>query len=140
MNPQDFANPAWVTLAYIGLYYLFMIHIMRTKVRLAAEYKARGEKFDRYFNKDRELLAADRNQLNMLEHMPVFLVLMWLNAFIVAPDQAAFLGAFYTLVRAMYPFALGRRLGRNIPLRILLFTFTGYVVLIVFAVQIAMAL
>ncbi|MFT6233578.1 MAG: hypothetical protein ACJAZO_004099, partial [Myxococcota bacterium] len=53
----------------------FQIRGLRTKSRLVAGYQSRGEKFDRYFGQDREMLASDRTQLNMLEHMPVFLAL-----------------------------------------------------------------
>ena len=140
MEPSHFAGPAWVTLAYVGVYYLFMVNLMRTKMRLHREYNARGDKLDRYFSQDRELLAADRTQLNMLEHMPVFLVLMWLHAFVVDPTEAAILGGIYTGSRALYPILLSRRLGRDIPLRVLAITFTGYGVLTVFAVRIAVDL
>jgi uncharacterized membrane protein YecN with MAPEG domain len=134
------AGPAWVTLAYVGVYYAFMSNLLRVKLRLHGQYKERGEKFDRYFGQDREMLAADRIQLNMLEHMPIFLVLLWLHAFVVSSPEATLLGGIYTGSRALYPLLLGTRLGRNIPLRILLVTFTGYIVLALFAVRIASSL
>jgi hypothetical protein len=57
------------------VYDWFQIRALRTKSRLVAGYQSRGEKFDRYFGQDREMLASDRTQLNRLEHMPVFLAL-----------------------------------------------------------------
>lgn len=122
-------GPIWVTLIYLGLYYVFMSHIARTKIRLMKSYKERGEKFDRYTGGDPEMLAADRIQLNMLEHMPVFLVALWLHAFFVSPVSATWAGGAYTLLRAAYPFVLGNRLGRGIPLRVLMVTFPGYGIL-----------
>ena len=134
------AGPAWVTLAYVGIYYAFMTHLMQVKLRLHREYKARGETFDRYFGQDRELLAADRVQLYMLEHMPVFLVLLWLHALVVSGTEAAILGGIYTASRALYPVLLRGRLGRDVPTRILPITFTGYLILLIFGCRIAMSL
>lgn len=125
-------GPLTVTLVYIALYYGFQIHQMRVKFRLEAAYKARGEKFDRYFGQDREMLAADRIQLNMLEHMPPFLALLWLNAIYVSPTSATIAGAVYTAARLAYPFLMGGRLGRSIRAQILVATGTGYLVLAYF--------
>jgi len=140
VSSVDITGPAWVTLAYIGLYYVFITHGLRVKLRLKREYEERGEKFDRYFGQDREMLASDRIQLNMLEQMPPFLVLLWLHAFIVSSGEAAILGGVYTATRAVYPFMLRGRLGRNVPLRLLSVTFTGYAILAVFGVRIAIHL
>jgi hypothetical protein len=125
-NVASAAGPIWVTLIYLALYYVFMSHIARTKIRLVKSYRERGEKFDRYAGGDPEMLAADRIQLNMLEHMPVFLVALWLHAFFVSPVSATWAGGAYTLLRAVYPFVLGNRLGRGLPLRVLMVTFPGY--------------
>lgn len=132
--------PAWVTLAYLGLYYAFMLQVSRTRFRLHAAYRARGEKFDRYYSQDREMLAADRTQLNMLEHMPVFLTLMWLHALTVSSAEAAILGGIYTASRAFYPLLVRGRIGRDIPARILFVTATGYLILLAFSVRIVLAL
>ena len=134
------AGPAWVTLAYVGIYYAFMTNVLRIKVRLHFRYKADGEAFDRYHTRDREMLAADRTQLNMLEHMPIFLTLLWLHAFVVSSYEATILGGIYTGTRALYPILLGGRMGRQVPARIVPVTLTGYVVLTIFAVRIAMSL
>ncbi len=133
-------GPAWVTLAYVGLYYLFMTNVLRTKVRVGQEYQQRGETFDRYNSRDREMLAADRIQLNMLEHMPAFLLLLWLHAVIVDIDEATIAGGIYVAFRAVYPVVLGKRLGRAVPKRLLFVTFGGYAVLAFLAARIAMKL
>jgi hypothetical protein len=65
--------------------------------------------------------------------MPPFLAFLWLHAMVVGPSSAAVLGWIYVALRASYPFFLGRRLGRIIPQRLLINTFTGYTVLAVLA-------
>lgn len=132
LDIQTYAGPVTVTLAYIALYYAFQIHILRVKNRLKAEYKDRGEKFDRYFGQDRHMLAADRSQLNMLEHMPGFLVLLWLNALFVGPFGATVAGGIYVAARSTYPLWMGARLGRGVQGKILLSTLPGYLVLVYF--------
>ena len=69
----------WVTLAYFGVYYAILLYGLFTKRRVARQCEAAGEKFYRYSKQYPELLAADRMQLNMLEHMPPVLVLLWLR-------------------------------------------------------------
>ena len=120
------AGPVWVTIAYLLLYYAFIGNVARVKVLLIAEAKRNGTKFDRYFGRYPRLLAADRIQLNTLEQMPVFLAALWLHAFVVGPDSATFAGALYVVLRGLYPLLLGLRLGRNMPLRLLLATFPAY--------------
>ena len=129
-----------VTLAYLMLYYVFLLYGLRIKVKLLRECRDRGERFDRYKGDYPELRAADRIQLNTLEHMPPFLVFLWLHALVVGPGSAAVLGWVYVALRASYPFFLGRRLGRNIPLRLLVNTFSGYAVLAALAVWTMVAL
>lgn len=124
-----YAGPLVVTLLYLLLYYAFQIHTLRVKLRLVREYAARGEKFDRYFGQDREMLAADRFQLNTLEHMPPFLVLLWLHAVFVDTTSATVAGAVYLLARACYPLALGARVGRGVRALVLASTVPGYLVL-----------
>ena len=101
--------------------------------RTAAQCRAAGERYDRYASRHPEMLAADRVQLNMLEHMPPFLVLLWLQSLLVSPQSAAVLGGIYLLLRASYPVFLGSTLKRDIPRRLLLNTFAGYAVLTIFA-------
>ena len=131
---------AWVTLAYVGLYYAFQIHGLVTKTRVARAFAARGETFDRYFSQDRELLAADRIQLNTLEHMPVFLILLWLHAVVGDPAEATYAGAAYVALRAAYAMVVGRRMGSRLPKRLYLVTFGAYGVLLFMAVRIGAGL
>ncbi len=138
-DPAPFGGPIAVTLAYILVYYATQVHVLRVKNRLAAEYAARGETFDRYFGQDREMLAADRVQLNMLEHMPPFQVLLWLVAVFVSPFGATVGGSVYVAARAAYPFALGR-VGRRVRPQVMLATVPGYLVLLAFAAALGAAL
>src|SRR5688572_6273431 len=126
MSPRTFAGPLLVTVAYVVAYYLLIANQLRVKTRLRRAYRARGEIFDRYFNTDREMLAADRYVGNMLEHMPAFLVLLWLNAIFVGPRGASFAGAAYVLSRVLYPFMMGPQLGKGVPGRIMFATVIGY--------------
>ena len=126
---ETYTPVIWVTLVYLSLYYVFLLYGLRVKVKVLGECRERGERFDRYKGDYPELRAADRMQLNTLEHMPPFLVLLWLHALVVGPETSAMLGWVYVALRASYPFFLGRRLGRNIPARLLLNTFSGYAVL-----------
>jgi hypothetical protein len=128
MSAPAFAGPLLVTAAYVVVYYLLIGNQALVKTRLRRAYKTRGETFDRYFGADREMLAADRYVGNMLEHMPPFLALLWLNAIFVGPRGASFAGAAYVLSRLVYPLMMGRRLGRGVPTRILFATVVGYVV------------
>lgn len=137
LDPAPFAGPIAVTLVYCLLFYAFMIRQARVRFARAADYASRGEKFDRYFTPDREMLAADRTMLNMLEHMPPFLALLWLDAVFVSPTSATIAGGVYVAARAAYPLLMGGRLGRSVPARILLATVTGYVVLGWFVVSLA---
>ena len=135
MSPRPYVGALLVTVAYVVLYYLLVANQLRVKRRLKREHQARGEKFDRYFNTDREMLAADRLVGNMLEHMPPFLVLLWLDAVFVGPRDATFGGAAYVGCRVVYPFLMGGRLGRGVPTRILFATVVGYAVLTDFGVR-----
>ena len=102
ISARTFAGPLLVTLAYVVVYYALIANQLRVKTRLRRAYRARGETFDRYFNTDREMLAADRYVGNMLEHMPTFLLLLWLNAVFVDPRSASVAGAAYASGFAPY--------------------------------------
>ena len=134
-----FAGPLLVTVAYVLLYYLMIANQLRVRTRLRRAYRARGESFDRYFGNDREMLAADRYVGNMLEHMPTFLLLLWLNAIFVDPLSASVAGAAYVGARILYPFLMGHQLGRSIPTRILFSTVIGYLVIAYFVVRLVVA-
>ncbi len=136
MSPRTFAGPLLVTVAYVIVYYLLIANQLRVKTRLRRAYRARGETFDRYFNTDREMLAADRYVGNMLEHMPAFLALLWLNAIFVGPRGASFAGAAYVLSRLLYPLMMGPQLGRGVPSRIMFATVIGYVAIAYLAARV----
>ena len=128
-DASAYLGPVLVTVAYIALYYAFQVWLLVVKQRVQKAHEARGERFDRYFSQDRELLAADRVQLNTLEHMPPFLLLLWLNAVFVGTFSATIAGAIYVAARALYPSMIGRKLGRGIKASIFLSTAPGYGVL-----------
>jgi len=135
MHPLELptqTGPLLVTLAYLLVYYAIVVNVGRSKIRLSGEYAKRGEKFDRYFGQDREMLAADRFQLNQLEHMPPFLILLWLVAVFVSPVFATVGGSIYVLTRVLYPFMMGSRLGRGVKGSILVATLPSYLVLLSF--------
>lgn len=140
MSPHAFAGPLVVTLVYFGVFYALTANQLRVRTRLRRAYRARGETFDRYFNTDREMLAADRYVGNMLEHMPAFLVLLWLNAMFVGPRGATLAGAAYVACRLLYPFMMGSRLGKGVPARILFATLIGYGVIAYFVGRLVVAL
>ncbi|MCB9674751.1 MAG: MAPEG family protein [Alphaproteobacteria bacterium] len=133
-------GPILVTLAYLLVYYAAILRVAWVKSRLATEYSARGEKFDRYFGQDRHMLAADRAHLNILEQMPPFLVLLWMNAVFVGPNGATIAGGVYVAARAAYPFLIGDRMGRGIRASVLLATGPGYLVLLYFLGALAYAI
>src|SRR5262245_6717328 len=118
LSAHALAGPLLVTVAYVAVYYAMITNQLVVKTRLRREYRARGESFDRYFGADREMLAADRYVGNMLEHMPAFLVLLWLNAIFVGPRGATVAGGAYVFSRLLYPLVMGRRLGKGVPSRI----------------------
>lgn len=136
---RTYVGPLVVTVAYVVVYYAMIVNQLLVRTRLRREYRARGESFDRYFGADREMLAADRWAGNMLEHMPPFLVLLWLNAIFVGPRDATWAGAAYVSSRLIYPFVMGRRLGKGIPSRILFATVLGYLVLAYLLVRVVVA-
>lgn len=133
------AGPVLVTVAYFMLYFAFHMRVLRTKRRLRGEYRTRGEEFDRYYTQDRRMLTADRCVLNMLEHMPPFLWLLWLNAVFVSPLSATVAGTAYVVTRAAYPFLLGPVVGTRLPWRLLAATYTGYVVELYMAAALCVA-
>jgi hypothetical protein len=139
LSPRTFAGPLLVTAAYVVVYYLLISNQLLVRMRLRRAYRARGESFDRYFGADREMLAADRYVGNMLEHMPAFLLLLWLNAIFVGPRGASIAGGAYLLTRLLYPLLMGRRLGRGVPNRIMFATVVGYGVIAYLTVRLVAA-
>jgi hypothetical protein len=139
VSAQTFAGPLLVSVAYVLVYYLMISNQLRVRTRLRRDYRARGETFDRYFNTDREMLAADRYVGNMLEHMPPFMLLLWLNAVFVGPRSASVAGLVYLASRLLYPLMMGRQLGRGVPTRILFATMIGYGVIAYLTLRLAIA-
>lgn len=133
------AGPLLVTIAYFAIYYALHLHVLRTKKRLRNEYEARGVEFDRYYSQDRQMLAADRSVLNMLEHMPPFICLLWLHVVFVGSLGATVAGSVYVATRAAYPFLLGRSVRTRLPSRLLVATYTGYGVLLYLAAALCVA-
>ena len=129
----EFTPVIWVTLIYVLVYYGFMILGLQVKLKIMKQCKSEGKVFDRYSQRYPELLAADRVQLNTLEHMPPFLILMWMQAFTDSPHRAAILGGIYVLLRILYPFFMGSKLKGYVPKRLFLNTFAAYGVLVTMA-------
>ena len=132
-------GPVLVTVVYFAVYYALHLHVLRTKRRLRSEYRANGEEFDRYFSRDRRMLAADRCVLNMLEHMSPFVCLLWLHAAFVSPLSATVAGSSYVATRAAYPLLLGPSMGTQLPSRLLVATYGGYGVLLYLAAALCVA-
>lgn len=132
MDASVYAGPIVVTVLYVLVYYGAIINVAVVKTRLPKEYSERGEKFDRYFGQDRTMLAADRVQLNMLEQMPPFLILLWLNAVFVGTTWSTVVGGIYVASRVLYPVLVGGRMGRGVRMSILAATGPGYLVILAF--------
>ena len=47
LSAKEFVGPSRVTLAYIAVYYSFVIYVAYTKFRVKFKHKAKGKKFDR---------------------------------------------------------------------------------------------
>lgn len=77
--------------------------------------------------------------LNMLEHMPAFLTLFWLNAVFVGTTLVSVLGALYVATRIAYPFLMGPEIPPRLPLRLLVSTYTGYAVMVCLGVMLSLA-
>lgn len=118
-----FRGPVVVTALYFGLWYYLLLSLQRgTKYALLAEYAARGEVFDRYFNQDGRMLAADRAVANTHEQMVPFLLSMWLHAVFVSVSHATILGVVYVVLRALYPLLLGPTVAKTQSKRVFFVT------------------
>ena len=109
MSAVEFKGPILITVGMLLLYYAFLMNILKTRVKLHKNIKE-GKKFDRYLSGDREMLAADRIQLNLLEHMPLFLTLLWLTALFDNVENATCGGTIYLISRVVYPFLMKQNL------------------------------
>lgn len=131
MDATSYSGPILVTTAYFGLWYYLLLGLQRgTKYALRDEYAARGEVFDRYFGQDERMLAADRAVINTQEQMVPFLTSMWMHTVFVSVQTATVLGSAYVVLRAIYPFLLGKSLSKTQSKRV--FAATGPAYLIVF--------
>jgi uncharacterized membrane protein YecN with MAPEG domain len=138
-SARTFAGPLLITTAYVVVYYLLLTDQLCVRMRLRRAYRARGESLDRDFSTDREMLAAARYVGNMVEHMPPFLLLLWLNAIFVDPRSATVAGGAYLVSRVLYPFVMGPGRGKCIPTRVLGGTTIGYVVIAYFVARLVVA-
>ncbi len=143
MNSIDLnvlAGPVLVTCAYfLFWYYLLLIRQRGTKVRLRKEYNERGETFDRYFGQDAQMLAADRAVINTQEQMVPFLFSLWMYGLLVSSFYATLLGGIYVVLRAIYPFLLGRSLSKINSKKVAFVTFPCYGIIFTFIAGSAMA-
>ncbi|CAB1120833.1 unnamed protein product [Ectocarpus sp. CCAP 1310/34] len=136
-----------VTLAYLVLYYFFIVAQGSMKRKLRAYNAAHGKKFDRYFSRDRKMLGWDRTVGNMLEQMGPFLSLFWSNIWLspyggLPHAYIAALGWLYVLLRSFYPmlwFAGGGGSEGTSP-TIWRVTMPMYVIILVFAVNAAIVI
>ena len=139
---SDVRGPVLVTVAYFVMYYAMLFGLQsRTKYRLKAKYKARGEKFDRYHGRDQEMLAADRAVGNTHEQQGPFIAGLWLYAIFVDPRRATTLGTIYVVFRAAYPFLLRAtypflqsdgRLSKRNPKLVIVATLPNYLIIFYF--------
>ena len=133
MDAATYSGPILVTAAYFGLWYALLLGLQRgTRYALRDEYAARGEEFDRYFGQDGRMLAADRAVINTHEQMGPFLTTMWMHAVFVSPHTAAALGGVYVVLRAIYPFLLGRSLSKTQSKRVFAVTGPAYLIVLYF--------
>ena len=129
MDLVPLRGPLVVTVAYFAVWYCLLFGLQsRTKYRLKARYESEGKVFDRYFGQDEEMLAADRAMGNTHEQMAPFLVSLWLFAIFASPSYATLLGATYVVLRAAYPFLLGKRVSKVQSKRVAFVTFPCYAI------------
>ena len=121
---RAFEGPIKVTLAYMAMYYGFIIgQVVVTYYLFFAAKKDKDKKVKivdiRYNNTDPLKLTVDRSVGNTLEQMVPFLAGLWICAVFVSPSEAERLGWIYVISRSFYPFLfyLGGnwRLGATLP-------------------------
>jgi hypothetical protein len=108
---QQFKEPIWVTIAYIGLYYCFLFGQALTKMYVyhftnAAVIKDKKLSYSKfkYEFKGPLALTLDRTVGNTLEQAIPFLLGLWLSAVFSSPHIAAKFGWLYIASRLIYPF------------------------------------
>ena len=128
-----YSGPIVITVGYFALwYYLLLFYQRGTKYRLNAEYKKQEKVFDRYFGQDEQMLAADRVIINTQEQMVPFLFSLWLHAIYVSSTVATVLGAFYIILRGLYPLLMGKSISKIQPKRVYYVTLPCYLIIFYF--------
>ncbi len=129
LDAKDFAGPIAVTTIYFFVWYFHFLRLQTsTKRKLSAKYAAEGKVFDRYFDHDRQMLAADRGVGNTLEQMVPFIVGLWLYSGFVSLEYGTWLGMAYVALRSLYPWLLGTTLEIERRRRILVATIPNYLI------------
>ncbi|CAM9424659.1 unnamed protein product [Choristocarpus tenellus] len=78
--PESMKQGIYVTLAYVSLFYLFILGQQVAKWQLKAYYHSKGKRMLRYYNStESKMLGWDRTVGNMLEQAMPFLTLFWVN-------------------------------------------------------------
>lgn len=131
-----YAGPIIITCVYLFFWYYLLLGKQRgTKSRLAKEYAARGQVFDRYSAQDPEMLAADRVVTNTQEQMLPFFISLWLFSIMVSVFYASVFGGIYILLRAIYPFLLGKRVSKINTKKVAFVTFPCYAIIFSFLIS-----
>jgi glutathione S-transferase len=99
--------PSLVTLIALLLYLAVCINVGRARTRYGI--KAPATTGDPGFER------AFRVQMNMLEHLPLFLAVLWLFALFVDPAWGSAIGAAWIVGRALYAEAYGRDVAKRGP-------------------------
>jgi len=122
-----------VTLAYVGLWYVFLYMQAGQALLLANRKDKDGKvmklaqlKYGSALEKGKSMVRFDRTVGNTLEQMMPFLVGLWLHALFVSVEDAAFWGWLYLLSRSLYPWLF----PYGVP-AILISTIAGYAVIII---------
>ena len=105
---EGFESVVGVTVAFLALYYVFLVGQACTKFYLYSSAKTKDPKASfgkiKYASTDPLARLADRTAGNMLEQSVLFLTSLWLCALFESPSYAARLGWLWLLFRCAYPF------------------------------------
>lgn len=111
MEEPAIRQGVYVTAGYVLVFYACIIGQAAAKWKVSASYRARGERFERYYNVvDKPILAWERIVGNQLEQAMPFLTLFWLNIGLAALGATSYKGVaasgwIYVVFRALYPVA-----------------------------------
>ena len=104
---QGLESVIGVTVAFLFLYYVFLVGQACTKFYLFLAAKMKDPKASfakiKYGSIDSLARLADRTAGNMLEQSVLFLTSLWLCALFESPSYAARLGWLWLLFRCAYP-------------------------------------